>query len=60
MKSLQMFLKITEHPPIHQTDGEGKDAAGGLKLSMIRETNTQYCSRMRSMSSQTLTVIESV
>lgn len=40
---------IVQHPSIHQTDGKMKDAAGGLKLSMIRETNNQY--RSRSMSS---------
>lgn len=39
---------IVQHPPIHQTDGKRKDAASGLKLSMIREINNQYCSRMRS------------
>lgn len=38
MKSLQIHLKITKRPLIHQTEGKMKDAAGGLKLIMIRET----------------------
>lgn len=32
---------IEQHPPIHQSDSKRDDAADGLKLSIIGETNNQ-------------------
>lgn len=40
-KKLANILKdnTVRHPVVHQTDGDRKDAAGGLQLSVIRETD---------------------